>query len=834
MSEPIRVEYEKTYRVHDPSAHGVVEIGDRGLGIAVELRESREFALRVGDPDAALPSTEITPDVCKLVSSGSKDDGLILEYSHQDPDLRIQVYSTAAEKGRLRKWLVIENADTKPVMLLDIVLDRVTLPGAYHVYGGGRGWPVFMQNVGFASVEFPECENVVTGSQYSLEYYPAVVLKPREKYQTESALLHLCAGDPVECLEEYLEEIRVRKQGPLFAWYNSQGAHESEGPNEHVLNDEIDNLMDLKATWRVPMEYFVIGYGYWSDDSNPTETGDFTQIDNVKRFPGGSFEQLYARIFSSELKLGMWFGGGCPGRQEFVSGMRDSILKLNAAYGVKLAWVDIRDWECGETEHGHPAGRYMRHIAAKNLIDAFAAVKAADPEILIYATGLSRSPWWLGYADLVGTGETDVADSAAPSMRDGEIVRLDSDHRFFETDPGTCVTYSDAHYWSGRQCWRKSLLMSLARSNQLALSGQLRLLDEDDCLFLQRVYHMRKVHPSSFTRTRRVDPGAGIYGYAATAGGRGLVALYNPSWEPKSTQVAADGLGCDPSVRNVCVQLYPESKVDAIPAGGFFEVEIGPWQVLWMEVGPSEENVEPREVGGMLTKNVPLLVNSIEPSGDFPGSMAMPLEQVIFSTGSTFRSNPVLPRTWQGFPLHIDYSRAMGEIYINNTPLMWHDGASYALVWPWTRRYAMLRFGKPNLFYLATDNTEVHPETMITFNALPYWSGSACREDWPYPGNCTLVMVMRFSKDGEPHRSTHDPRLVRCAAWLDGLFQELYRVPPNVPRIRTKYSWSVFMLDLPNDWECVRAVVPKLIDCDYEVEFFLTDRLSAADYARGD
>jgi hypothetical protein len=61
---------------------------------------------------------------------------------------------------------------------------------------------------------------------------------------------------------------------------------------------------------------------------------------------------------------------------------------------------------------------------------------------------------------------------------------------------------------------------------------------------------------------------------------------------------------------------------------------------------------------------------------------------------------------------------------------------------------------------------------------------------------------------------------------------EPYRVPPLVPRIWSGFSWAVFMLDLEGDWECVRVLVPKLVDADYEMEFFLTDRLKAAECAR--
>lgn len=834
LSEVVRVESATAYRIHDVSKHGTVEMGDTEAGIRLAPRRSLEFVLVVGDPEGIEPSVEIAADECKIVSSGARDDGLIIEFAHRDPDVNIKVYSTAAPEARLRKWLVIENTDAKPLMLFDVALDRVLLPPEIEISGGGRGWPVFIKDVGFAAVEFPESECIVSESQYSLEYYPAVVLQPGESHRTESALLQFCAGDPMPVFQRCIDEIKTRRRGQLYSCYSSRGAHESEGPNEHIVNDEIDNLIDLKGTWRVPFEHFIIDYGYWRNGEKPWETGDFTVIDTDKRFPGGSLDHIRERIRSAGMKLGMWFGNGCPARETWVSKLLDSILQLSATHELKLARIHIAEWDCTDTTHDHSPGRYMRYKGARNLIHAFEAVKAADPEIVIHATGFTRSPWWLRYVDLIGKDVPDISDTPAPSMRDSEIIWTDSDHLFFETDPGTCVTYSDSHFWAGRQCWRKGILMSLARSNQIALSGQLGLLDEDDRLFLQRVYHMRKVHASSFEETRRVDLGFGVYGYADTANGRGVVALYNPSWEPRVFRMSAESLGCDPSLRNVCVELFPDTRVAAIPPGGHYDRPIEPWQVIWFEVGPSEEKCEEPSGQHKETRNVPMLVTPVSVPADVPNVIPMPVEQVLFSSGSTFRCSPVLPRTWQGFPLCIDYSTGDGEIYINNQPLVWHDGAAYALLWPWTRRYGMMRFGKPNMFYMATDDVTLTRQPDIVFSALSYFSGSACREDWPYPSDCTLVALIRFLKDGEPFRYSHDPRTVRCAVWMDGVWTEVYRMPPNVPHIRTQFSWSVFMLDLEGDWECVRVLVPQLVDCDYEVEFLLTDRLTAAEYIRGD
>jgi hypothetical protein len=834
MSELKRVENGTTYRLHDASGNGGSEIGDTALGIQFAPRQSQEFALIAGTLDGSEANEEITPDLCKLESASSQDGELVLEYSHKDPDLRIAVHSKADTGAQLRKWLRIENAGTKAVLILDVVLEKIALPDGYVAEGGGRGWPILIKGLGFAAIDFPEFESEFNGARFSLEYYPAVTLPPGAAYETEHSIIQLASGDPMAAFESYVGQMRRRKWGQFFSCYSSHGAHEFEGPNERVLNEELDHLIEFKTTWRVPIEYFVVDYGYWEGDAEPYKTGDFTVLDTQKRFPGGSFDHLRARLVGTDMKLGMWFGLDCPGDAAALAKLQASILQSMARYGTKLIKLDIPDWDCSDNSHDHMPGRHARYQAARQVIDMLSAVTAADPEVLIYANAFTRSPWWLKHVDLMSTGTPDVSDIPAPSMRNSQIAGTDGSRRFFETDGGTCVAYSDSHYWSGKQGWRKSLLMSLARSNQLSLAGQIHLLDEDDRLFLQRVFHMRRVHAASFAETKRVSLPGGIYGYANTVGGRGIVSLYNPSWEPKKADMTAGNVGCDPSVRNVCIELFPEKKALEIPAGGSLHARMEPWEVSWFEVGPSDEQCDPPETPREGTKNCPLLVNAVALTTEVADVMPLPVEQVLFETGSMFRCTPVLPRSWQGFPIMVDRKRVDGELYINNRPMVWHDGAPYALLYPWTQRYGMLKFGKENVLYLATDDTELVSQGQMVFSALPYYSSSAAREGWPYKTDATVVVSVKFLKDDQPYRHSHDPRTVRCSAWVDGKWTDLYRVPPNVPRIRSKFSWAVFMHDLTGDWECVRVVVPRLIDCDYEVEVFLTNRTTAAEYWRGD
>jgi len=839
LSATVRVENGVVYRVHDPSRLGTVEMGDLKSGVSLAPRDSLEFLLRVGAPGDSGPSTEIDPRGCTATCTGLTSEGSpIMEFVRRDPRLRIKVHSTAGPGTRLRKWLAIENSGRKPVVLFDVVLERVSVPAGVQLSGGGRGWPVFIKGIGFAAVEFPESESVVSKSQYSLEYYPAVTVQPGEAYESELAIFEFASGDPEMGFRRYVDEIRLRKSGAFFASYGSWGAHEYEGPNESIINLQLDHLIDLKTNWHIPFEYFVLDFGYWPEGAGPWESGDFSQIDEEKRFPNGAFDDTVRRMSESGTKLGMWFGIGCPGRKAFVSNLQKSFLELNAKYGLKLVKIGLADWDCEDPAHDHLPGRYMRWQAARNMMDVFAALKTADPEAVIYAASFTRSPWWLKHVDFIAKGGPEPSDVPAPSLGDSQILQADLEHRFFELDSGTHISYSDSHFWTGKQGWRKNAVMSLSRSDQLSLSGELQLLNDDDKLFLQRVVHMRKVHASSFTGARHIlgDPcRTEAYGYANTANGRGLVAVFNPSWEARSLEVKAEDLGCDPSVRNVCVELFPDTEVAAIPAaGGHFHEHIDPWEVLWLEVGPSEEHCELLESKSIESTNCFMPVTPVSPSEDMVSSLSMPLERMYYHTGTSFRCRPVIPRDWEGFPLVIDLQGLKGELYINNRPFSLRDGSEFALLYPWTPPYGLVKFGRENLIYVATKDTRVAPENDMLVSAVPYFSSSACREDWPHPGDASMVVTIRYMQDGRPIRPSLDPRIAQCAAWLDGTMMKLYRVPPIVPRIRSGFSWAVFMLDLESDWECVRIIAPRLAECDCDVQFFLTNRVTAAAYAKGE
>jgi hypothetical protein len=754
---------------------------------------------------------------------------MVLKYLHPGTNLYIKVY-ILAEGPRLLKSLEIENAGSEQWILFDVVLEKMRLSSDVRLLGGGRGWPVFLEGVGFTGIEFPEFEAVVGDAEYSLEYYPATLLVGGDVYKSEQAVF-VFSQNPEEAFRSYVETLRLRKSKNIFTCYCSWGAHEWEGPTIEVLSEQLEHLLNLKAEWKVPIEYYIVDYGYWDDNANPQDTGYYAEIDRRKRFPEDSFERFSRQLQAENVKLGMWFGIGCPARKQFMENLKSSILELMRSYNLKLVKTDFIDWNCEDESHGHLPARYMRYEAVRNLIDVFAAIKSLDSEVVIYATCLNRSPWWLRFVDFVVVGKEEASDIPAPSYRDNIIHHTDLDHRFFELDAGTYLGYADFNFWSGKQLWRKNLVMSLSRSNQIFLCGDLGVLDDDDKLFLERVVQLCRIHSGSFGNPRRIlgDPRSHeVYGWANVADGQGLVAVFNPSWERKNFQVKATDLGCDPTVRNVCLQLFPDTKVATISAdGGCFHARIDPWEVLWLKVEPSQQHCELLEVKKHTHKNQPMHVTHVAVPEDVPAGVVMNLRRDYFDTGSTFVSKAVIPQAWGGFPLIVSTEDCNGELYINNHPVSTCGHTGFTVLYPGTPNYGLVKFGYENLFYIAVSGQEELSNRKLVIRPLPYVSASACREDWPHANDSTMVVIARYVKDGHPFRHSMEPRLSQCAVWLDGMWMEPYRVPPLVPRIWCGISWAVFMLDLDGDWECVRILIPKIVDCDYEVEFFLTDQITA-------
>lgn len=803
-----------------------LEMGDLQGTAKIAPEDSPEFVLRLGTPGESKPKVEVSSSDCSLVSDEGENQLAVLRFECASPRIEVRVHFSAGPGCRLHKWLTVRNLGDTAVILFDVVLERLPLSAKASAWGGGRGWPVFVGGLGYFAIEHPEAENRISSDECILEYYPAVTIGPGDSYETESALLEFAASDPEEALRNRTDELRIRKPDHLLTYYCTRGAHECEGPSELSVAEQLNEVATLKSDWHIPFEYFILDYGYWPDSENPIETARYGP-DIEAKFPGDSFEGVVSRLNAAKIGLGMWFGLGCPSREGFAQNLVQSILGLHSKYGLKLVKTDCADWSCRDSSHGHPPGKYARYQAAETMKRVFAEIKSADPEIVVYATSFSRSPWWLKYADYVVAGKEDPSDIPAPTIRDSQILHTDLDHRFFELDAGTYVSFSDANFWCGKQSWRKSAVMSAARSNQLFLAGDLTILDEDDRLFLQRLVQHHDAYAQAFGDSRRVLGNAAeqqVYGYSNVKDGKGLVAIFNPTWTAHSLDLHALDVGCDPEVRNMCIEVFPSTQAGSMLEWSGCKLRFDPWELKMIEVAPSEEHYALFESRSDHAGKYSMPITPVSLPSDVPSQAVMEVARICYQTGVEFRYRAVLPKEWEGYPILLDLRGLRGKLYIGNKPTDLHGGG-YAVYYPGTREYSRLGFGRQGRYCLALDDPSVVSQPEPVIRPLAYSSSSTCREDWPHPRVSGMVLVVRYLRAGKPTRPSMDPGLAQCSVWLDGVWMDPWRVPPLVPRIRCGYSWAVYALDLEGDWECARVLIPHLLDTDYNVEFFLTDRI---------
>ncbi|MDI6827464.1 MAG: hypothetical protein QME62_03155, partial [Armatimonadota bacterium] len=713
------------------------------------LSDVCEFILRIGTPCDSAPSIEVDSTNAEFVEIQESGSSLILIFKHHNPDLEIGLRVGVRPEARLSKQLLIRNTGKKPLVLFDIVLDRFRVAENVELTGGGRGSPVIIGNSAFTAVEFPESENIIKDSVVSLEYYPALTLGPAEVFETERAILQLCANGVEEEILDYANEIRLNKGKHFYCCYSSRGAHEREGPSEHIIAEQLGHVCDLKTNWRVPFEYFILDFA-GTDTVPPFFTED-------ERFPHG-FGSALEKIESVGLKPGVCldFNRVFETKEvwDFLINSKDNRLKFVS--------IHLSDQDDESQGRACLFDKYQRYQRARKLIDLFSALRASNPEIVTQVSASACSPWWLRFADFVSENVDGPAEVSAPSLRHSQILHNDLKHNLYEVDDGTCIGFSDCPFWSGKHFWKRDLIMSISRAGRLMLSGELHLLDENDKLFLQRLVQIRNAHRASIGLLQRVigKPGSGkVYGFASVANGRGLVAMYNPSWETKILELRAEDLHCDPSVRNICVQIFPEHAAWAILPGGSFHMHIDPWEVKWLEIEPSGEHIELLERRFRRVENEKIQVTLVLPPENIGTEISQPLKTINFGSGRAFRCRPELPRAWESFPLMIDISGLKGELYINNYPMNINGEVGFSVLYPWTREYSRVNFGKQNLIYLATKEDNVDPKSNLKLRLLPYYSSSACREDWPHAGDCSMVVIVKYLKDGKPFRPSLDPRV---------------------------------------------------------------------------
>ena len=483
-----------------------------------------------------------------------------------------------------RKWLEIENASGRELLLLDLQVDDFATGSS--TSEGGAGAPIFIADQAFSALEHPAGLNEGNQGRVRLMHFPARRLPAGAKMRSQVALCSVAkSGQALDQFTRYVQERSPRPKRAL-SLYTPYGINNQWGGCPPLTDDETLYMLDIVEKWQqkgIRFEYFTLDQG-WMDP-----TADLTKF-APQCYPNGPAKML-ERVKALGMKFGLWFsvsgaGWSCgenpavrpsfiPGPREgdeatetpvpyrngyiadggvagqlcvasepYFSILRDAVLHHIRENGLKFFKLDIGSYYCNSTQHDHLPGKYSVEAMYERLLDIAAAARNTDSEVYVMWYWGVRSPFFALHGNSVfesglfmeGAGTTWI-----PTLyfRDSVTLNLDQSTQFANTLPpvnkdslGVWLAEIRWGNFMGNQRWRESLIMDLGRGNLLfpQFWGDIKLLDAKDVEFLAEINSLVKKNESVFLRRRNIlgDPWKNeVYGYANVEGDHGFLFINN-------------------------------------------------------------------------------------------------------------------------------------------------------------------------------------------------------------------------------------------------------------------------------------------------------------------
>ncbi len=541
----------------------------------------------------------------------------------------------SASEGVLHKWAEFCLKDApSPILLQEVVLEEVTLPGQKpQLEGGGvQSYPAFWRGF-FTGIEFPVAATRVEEERVIVAHRPGWTLRNGEWHQSRKAVFGVApAGTERLQFARYITAHRPKPHG-LHLNYNSWWT----SPAPFYQESDILKLMDeferkLYRPYGVSFDTFCIDMG-WAEPRS---------VWQIKKdlFPEGftRIQSAAARMGSS---LGLWIspsacyhdalnpdwartnletfrpaGAGGPGSQmcclggpKYATAFRTQLVNLVQQYGIRHVKLDGYCLECPESGHGHAPGPLSSEAVAEGGIAAFEAVRKVQPEVWLESTcfGWNPSPWWLFYVNsVIGTFGDDAPRGRVPAPVYRESYTTGRDYYNLQGAarmpvPIVAQEVLGVIHQTPEPFMNDAVITALRGHAFLPLYLNPAYMDEGRWKALAQFLKWSRANAPVLAETTPILPAAWRdgkvphfanneimprepYGYAHGGSGAGPVALRNPWIEPQSVALRLDeSLGVKPGAKQLAVvSLYPEPRLYASGArfGDTIQVPLAPYETV--------------------------------------------------------------------------------------------------------------------------------------------------------------------------------------------------------------------------------------------------------------
>ncbi len=543
------------------------------------LKSNLEWFELDGKPYFGLKSFwNVTPDKCVPVEI-RKDKGktsFLLYY----PDLKLSIlmnyYFLKGEKF-IHRELEIENLGEDEIVIEDAKLGNWVVSG--NITKGGKGFPVFVDDLWFFSGETPWFDAIGEGNTVTLSQHPSACLRKNEKWTSDRSLLGGGFKDARKVLADYIMSVILP---PKFVTvYNTWYDFREDGLTTDHTVDTFLKLCSGLRSFGASIDYCVVDDGWFKNDKiYETDT---------KRFPKGLAE-VSELITPYGAGLGLWLSYSsmtcdlkaltqsgyeaandyymCLSGPKYNKDLREAIKNRISTDEVKCFKHDFNYFNCGRPGHGHLLSESqsteanMRETAA--LLDM---ERDLAPDIhQSITTGINHSPWWLQYARILWMGGKDrdydftypvtSRPQAEMRYRDGFLYKLQKkDNEFFPIFALMTHGLIDGIYfsvgpWLNDVQWSDYVMNYLGRGTSLReLYLHPRELNEKKFEVLGRGLNWANEHNEFMLRSEMIlgDPAKNeLYGYRGHDGqNRVYVSLRNPKFLDEEVKIADLGIGTE-------------------------------------------------------------------------------------------------------------------------------------------------------------------------------------------------------------------------------------------------------------------------------------------------
>ncbi|MBR5946181.1 hypothetical protein IKZ80_03760, partial [bacterium] len=524
------------------------------------------------------PPQTITPDKCLPVEirKGKGKTSFLLYYPNLKLSLRMNYYFLKG-KSFIHRDLEVENLGEEEIVIEDAKLGNWVIAG--NLSAGGKGLPVFVEDLWFLTGETPWFDAIGTGNTVTLRQHPSAFLKRNQKWISNRSLIGGGVNGARKVLKDYIRGVVLP---PRFVTvYNTWCDFREDNLTTENTVETFLKLCNGLRPFGAFVDYCVVDDGWFEKDK--------VYVTNNKRFPNGLAE-VSELITPYGSGLGLWLSYSsrmndlkalaksgyeaandyymCLSGPKYNKDLREAVKDRILVDEVKCFKHDFNYFGCGRPGHGHLYSK--EHSTEANMRETASILdmeRSLDPDIhQSITTGINHSPWWLKYARILWMGGKDkdydftypVTSRSQGEMRyrDGALYKLlKVDEEFFPlyafmTHGMINGLLDTAGPWLNDIQWSDYIMNYLGRGTSIReLYIHPKELNEKKFEVLGRGLNWANCHNDFMLNSEMVlgDPSKNeLYGYRGhDDSGRVYVSLRNPRFLDKEVKVADLGIGSD-------------------------------------------------------------------------------------------------------------------------------------------------------------------------------------------------------------------------------------------------------------------------------------------------